>query len=215
MKKLTNSGFGLIGILLVVVVVVIIGVGGWAVYKHNHKTANTTTSNSSSSKSSQTSTKPIDPYAGWKTYTDTGYSEASGITVKYPADWQVKVGGSNAFAWEIIQNASPNASVNVRDVYLTAATTPQQEWDNCPSADSCGPAPGSTKLEGNTTTVNGLASYNVKMQSSTGTIYYATVIKGNKTTSAGTVFVEFIVNSPDAATLTTYNQVIASANFSN
>lgn len=217
-KKLSDKGFGAVEVLVAIVIVVALALGGWLVW-HNHQSNkvadNKTNVQTSTTSKTKTQTPPADPYAGWQTYTDTGYSQASGITVKYPSDWQVKVGGSNAFAWEIVQTASSSVSINVRDVFLPSATTPQQEWDNCPSSDACGPAPGSTKLEGNTSTVNGLDSYNVKMQSSSGTIYYATVIKGNKTTSAGTVFVEFEVNSPDSATLSIYNQIVASAKFNN
>jgi hypothetical protein len=113
-----------------------------------------------------------------------------------------------------MQNGSPKSSVNVRSSYLAASNTPQQEWDNCSSADACGPGSGDTKLESSTSTINGLDAYNLKMQSSTG-IYYATVIKGTKVTSDGIPFDEFIFNSTDTSSLNIYKQIVASATFPN
>lgn len=222
MKRNRNSqkGFGLVGVLIAIATVVAIAGVGTYVYHRNHPAkVSSPAANAASSKTSQQShahsqaSKPT-PYANWKTYIDTGYAEASGISVKYPADWAVKVGGSNAFAWEITPNGATTPSIDVRDAFLSSATTPQEEWDNCPSADACGPAPGSTKVQGNASTINGLDSYTAKMQTSAGVPYYATIIKGNKPTANGTVvFVELIITNPDASTLNTYNQVVGSATF--
>lgn len=213
-KKLSTKGFSVIETVLVIVVVAVIGFGGWYIWHSKHaKTTSNNTSTQTKTSTANTNTAPTDPYAGWKAYVDTGYTKASGITVKYPSDWQIKVGESKAFAWQIIQNSTLNASIGVRDVFLNASKTPQDEWDNCPSADACGPIPGDTKLEGNSSTINGLDNYNVKMQSSSG-IYYATVIKGSKPASNGTVvFVEFILRKDDPSVVNIYKQIVASANF--
>lgn len=199
--------------IIIVVIIAVIGLGGWLVWRHNHtKNAATTTSNSTNQQKQQSSgTQTADPYAGWKTYTDTGYTLASGINVKYPADWQVSVGGK-AYAWTIMQIAGSQASFNARVSYLNDLTSAQQEWENCSSADACGPTPDSTKLDGSTSIVNGLDMYSTTMQDNSG-VYHATVIKSNKASSSGTAFVELIYNGNDPSVLNIYKQVVASATF--
>jgi uncharacterized protein YxeA len=216
-KRLSDKGFTALSIMVAVLVIIVVIAAGLYIWHHSKQTK-TAAKNSNVTHEQRSTTEPqgqpTNPYATWKTYTDSGYSAASDITIKYPADWQVKVGGSNAFAWEILQSAPPNVSVNVRDVFLSPSTTPQQEWESCPSADACGPAPGSSKIEGSTSSINGLDAYATKMQSSSGVTYYATVIKSNKPISNGEVaFVEFIVNNPDQPTLNIYNQIVDSATF--
>jgi hypothetical protein len=211
-KKLASKGFGAIETLVVIAIITLVGFGGYFVW-HNHQGKKTTNATKSqTSDTTKTKAPTIDPYTNWKTYTDTGYSVASGIIVKYPSTWKVNIGDSKAFAWEIVEGAPPQTSINVRDTYLDNSQTAQQEWDNCSSADACGPSAGDTKLEGNTSTINGLDVYSVKMQNSSG-VYYATVAKSNKTTSKGTVFVEFLINNPSTSALDTYKQIIASVSF--
>ena len=154
------------------------------------------------------------PYAGWKTYTDSGTSLSPGseISLKYPTDWQVNIGDSKAYAWEVVQKSNPSASINARYIYLSSSTTPQQEWENCGSADACGPAPGDKKISGTSSQINGLDAYNTVMQNTAGT-YYATVIKSNKPTSKETVFVELIFNGTNTNLVNIYKQVVASATF--
>lgn len=208
-----DAGFGVVEVLLILVVVVALGGAGWYVWQRERNTKTNATQNKTQTSTTPTPNPTPDAYAGWKTYTDTGYAEASGITIKYPSDWQVKVGDNKAFAWTIVHGGSPQASINVRDVFLNASTTAQQEWTDCPSSDACGPAPGDTTLSSSASTINGLDSYSVKVQNSTGS-YYATVIKGNKPLSNGTVvFVEFILNGTDTSTVDTYNKIVQSAQF--
>lgn len=77
-----HSGSGAVVMLLIVVIIAIIVGGGWAVYRHNHK-AGTTTLTKTTTSSKSTSTQQADPYAGWKTHTNTQY----GFSYKYPAIW--------------------------------------------------------------------------------------------------------------------------------
>ncbi|HSW66079.1 MAG TPA: hypothetical protein VLI54_02995 [Bacillota bacterium] len=211
-KHQSNKGFSAVEAIVIVLVVAVIGVGGWYVW---HKTQNkpAKTSSSSSQANNSKNSQQTDPYEGWKAYSDTASAAGSGIAVKYPSDWTVVVGDSKAFAWEIRHDASPKASVNVRYVYIDSSKTPQQEWEECPSADACGPSSDDTKLEGAATSINGLSGYSVKMQNNVG-VYYATIIKGSKQTSKGTVFVEFLISNPDSSALDTYRKIVASANFS-
>jgi hypothetical protein len=222
-NKHPQSGFALMEIiLLAVALAAIASVGAYLYYRgHTAKPKNSSLAvHASSTRTTPQSHTTLgsaaasaDLYAGWKTYADTGYAEASGIIIKYPPDWQVKVGGSNGFAWSITPTGATAVGIDVRDVLLSSGTTPQQEWEDCPSADACGPVPGSTKLRGGATTINGLASYNTEMQTGLST-YYVTVIKGDKPAANGTVvFVEFTITNPDASALNVYNQLVASATF--
>lgn len=204
-------GFSAVEAVLIILVVVALGAGGWYLWHRNHKPAGTQKDGPAATQHQQTK-QTVDPYAGWKTYEDSGYQLASGISVKYPFDWTVGVGNSKAFAWEIVPPSSATASINARVVYLDASKTPQQEWDNCANPDACGPAEGDTKLTESAAPINGLDAYSVKMRGSTDT-YYATVIKGTKVTSHGVPFVELIVYSPDDATLDVYHKITASATF--
>lgn len=103
---LNNKGFGVLGVLAIIVVLAVAGGAGVYAYHRNHKaktvvtTSKTTTTNGSKAKTSQTgksstsqtskstATTPADPYAGWKTYTDTTYH----YSFKYPADWSISSG---------------------------------------------------------------------------------------------------------------------------
>ncbi len=212
MNKGQAQGFSTIEILVTILVLVAAGFGGWYVW-HKNKNGVPVKATMSQGTQNKQPTTPADPYAGWKTYADKGTGSASGVSIKYPSDWEVATGG-NAFAWEVQHATSPEASINVRFVFLDASKTAQQEWDDCANPDACGPAPGETKIESTTSTTNGLDTYAVKMQGSTG-VYYATVIKGTKATGSGVPFVEFLLNKPDASTLDTYKQIVGTATFPN
>jgi hypothetical protein len=115
MKKLSlnNKGFGLVGALLLVLVLAVAGGAGAYVYHKNHKAKNTTTTSSksdtgNSSKmdgNSSTSTAKTDPYAGWKTYTDTTYH----YSFRYPAGWTV-TGNANMHGVRLL---SPTQTVSI------------------------------------------------------------------------------------------------------
>jgi Tfp pilus assembly protein PilV len=216
--KREQSGFSVIEVLLIVLVVVALAVSGFVVYQH-HKSASTkstaTTSQSQTNTQQQTaatqSTQPT-PYQGWITYNDTGYAAASGISIKYPSDWQIditrvkKIGNTN----------NPTAVINERVVFLPSSETPQEEWNTCAtnvSADACGADPGDKTLNSNESTINGLAAYTATMQNSYGT-YHVTVIRGNKSTQpAGTPYVEFTTTASDPTALSTYAAIMASSTF--
>jgi Tfp pilus assembly protein PilV len=93
MKKLSlnQKGFGLVGVLIVIVVLVVLGGAGAYVYHRDHKAKTTTSSNHSTQTANNNTTKAnnssttskADPYAGWKTYSDTTYH----YSFKYPSDW--------------------------------------------------------------------------------------------------------------------------------
>ncbi|HET8991571.1 MAG TPA: hypothetical protein VFN31_00865 [Candidatus Saccharimonadales bacterium] len=80
MGKLKNNqkGFSAVEATLILVIVILIGIVGYMVYKNHHNTTKASVSSA-----------PANPYAGWKTYTD-----SSGVfTFKYPADWTNEASG--------------------------------------------------------------------------------------------------------------------------
>lgn len=100
MKLLNSKGFGLISVLVVVVMLAVAGGAGAYVYHRNHTAKATNSSNRSAQTSSNSSTQgnasnntttSTDPYAGWKTYTDTTYH----YSFKYPANgWEIDTSSS-------------------------------------------------------------------------------------------------------------------------
>jgi hypothetical protein len=57
---------------------------------------------------------------------------ASGISIKYPSDWQVIVGSSKAYAWEIVDKTDTKSGISVRSIDLSApyaTESPKQEWE--------------------------------------------------------------------------------------
>ena len=94
MKKLNKNeqGFSAVEIVLVVVIVVLIGVVGYMVYKNHHKSKTADSATTSSSvkppstiKTSNATKQPVDPYAGWKSYT----LQYEKLTLRYPSNWTV------------------------------------------------------------------------------------------------------------------------------
>lgn len=194
-------------VFLSLVVLVLIGSATWHV--SHSKTANKPGKTTMATQQ-QTLKNPL---AGWRTYTANSYAAASGISVKYPPGWKVNVGDMKAYAWEIVQTASPKVSINIREIYLSEETTPQQEWNNCLAKDACGSQTGSTTLSESTASINGLAAYTVKMQDIASTTYYVTIIKANVSNSNGRPFVEFAITNPSAENLKIFNEVTGSAHF--
>ena len=84
----SESGFGVIALLIAVAVVGCLGAAGWVVYRHNHGTTLKVASNTSAKTVPTTSAKtrteqPVNPYAGWETYTDSQYH----YSFMYPSGW--------------------------------------------------------------------------------------------------------------------------------
>jgi Tfp pilus assembly protein PilV len=223
--KPKQLGFSVIEVFLVVLVLAVLAVIGIMAYQQ-HKPS--VVKNSSVTSSNQTTTQPKsnttnqpaqptvqpDPYQGWNTYNDTGYAAASGISIKYPSDWQINI----TRVKKIGNTKNPTAVINERVVFLPTSETPKEEWDTCAtnvSADACGAAPGDKTLSNNESSINGLAVYTATMQNSNYT-YHVTVIRGSKSTSpAGRPYVEFTTIASDPAALKTYAAIIASATFPN
>jgi hypothetical protein len=105
MGKLRNNekGFGAIEGLLIVAVVVLLGIVGYMVYKnHNKATTNnsTTTASTTTTPAKTTTTQPVDPYAGWQSYSD------SHMSFKYPSGWQAGA-GADKYAAVSVTATSP------------------------------------------------------------------------------------------------------------
>ena len=90
MKARTLNASGAVAAALVTLIVLAVMAGaGIFIYHRNHKTKSVG-STLGSPKNSSTSTKSAttaDPYAGWKTYSDS----QSYYSFKYPADWSIDV----------------------------------------------------------------------------------------------------------------------------
>jgi hypothetical protein len=200
--------------------IVALAVTGLAVYQRQKPSSART---SAAANQTQTATQPqstvtrsaqTNTSQGWNTYNDTGYAAASGISIKYPADWKINIPHVKAIG----NTTNPAAVINERVVFLPSSETPKEEWNTCGtnvSADACGAAPGDKVLSNKEFTINGLAAYTATMQNSYGT-YHITVIEGNKSTPpAGRPYVEFTTISSDPSALNTYDAIMASATFPN
>lgn len=214
-----QTGFSPVELVVVLGVVVVLGAAGWMVYQHQKRTskpkASTTTSQTTNQQQSTSSTQPQKGASqNWATYTDTG-AAATGITFKYPTDWEISIPGPGAKGAGNTTN--PTARIGVRGIFLPTVETPQDEWNTCAtkiSGDACGAAPGDNTLSGSESTVNGYAVYTATMQNSYGT-YYVAVIRGNKATSDGIPFVELTTYSTNPTLLNTFTAVVATASFPN
>ncbi len=90
--KRNQKGFGHMGILLIVLVIAAGAAVGWYVWDKNKKEDKTTTQTAQAVK-----TEPVDPYAGWKTYT----SATEKSHFKYPTTWTTgKISSDNSVAFE-------------------------------------------------------------------------------------------------------------------
>jgi Tfp pilus assembly major pilin PilA len=214
--KRKQSGFSTVEIVLAVLVIGVLAATGLLVYQRYRPTAATnTTQTTNQPQNTTTNQTHRDPYAGWKTFNDTGYGVATGISLKYPAGWQINISGVGKFG----ETSNPTGTINMRSTYYpsSSAVTPKEEWNTCAvnvSADACGAAPGDTTVSGSASTINGLAAYTATMHNSYGT-YHVTVIRGNKSTSNGIPYVEFTISSNDPPVLSTFAAIMASAMFTN
>jgi len=120
--RLTNKGFGAIGILLIIVVVAVIGVGGWAVYHNDHKAKPAVTTKAASNTKQTTSNK--------KTTTQTTSTSYMDIT-----QWGVKLPLSSPISglYYVVSTGSqdPDGQPNTMWLGLTSITS-----------TSCTPTPG-------------------------------------------------------------------------
>lgn len=214
--KKRRAGFSIVEVLIIVVVITLLAGAGWLVYQNRTKLTHTAANSNRTNNHQQTNTKSHpDPYAGWQTFNDTGYGVATGIRLKYPADWQINIPGVGKFG----NTSNPTGTINMRSTYFpsSSSVTPKEEWDSCGtnhSADACGAAPGDTTVSGSASTINGLAAYSATMHNNYGT-YHVTVIRGNKPTSNGIPYVEFTIGSNDPSILNTFATIMASATLPN
>lgn len=198
MTERKSKGFSRATIVLTLVIVGLLGVTAWHLW-HNRKPVKSQTSYTSNN------------HVAWETYTDTNYAAASGISIKYPADWTIK-SATNSSAWQIVHDTVPASAISTRTIFLNNSISPKQEWEQCTEPAACGPGVNDQILASQELTINGLAAYDATLASPAGK-YYVTVLKSNKPSSDGTAFVEFIIHNPDSKTLLTYNQIVRSAKF--
>lgn len=130
--KKNETGFSAVELLIILVVVALIGGVGYFVYKSHHKTtpASVTTSTTTKPATKTTTPTPVDPYAGWQSYSD------SHLSFKYPSGWQAGAG------------ADKYAAVSVTATSPAFATTSMTTGDN-PNA----PVTLSLQLSTNSSTV--------------------------------------------------------------
>ena len=115
MQKLSENqyGFSAVEAMLVIVILALIGVVGWLVYENQHKsnptvstTLSTSTKPATTTKATATPAQPANPYAGWKSFC----SNAGGLCLNYPTDWQFANGNQS---YEIDKIASPSGLVEI------------------------------------------------------------------------------------------------------
>lgn len=206
-------------IKIITVLIFIIGIG---VGVYEIKYPNSNFSFIHLSRKTNNRSQASNQYNGWKEYADA----YTGIDIKYPPDWQVNIGDTNSYPWEVVEKASPDVRINVRYAILDRGMTPEGEWNYCATIQklhlqgqiqTCGPAPGDKKLEGSSSsTDSGLKTYNLKMQNTSG-IYYASIIKCGKTKSTpfnSEEFVELLLANTTNSAVDTLNKVVASASCS-
>ncbi len=122
MNRLSKNekGFSAIEVVLVFVILALIGVVGWLVYKNHHQTTKAsvvTTSKPSPSTPAKSTipTKPVNPYAGWKTYTS-GYQK---VSFQYPTSWGFKVqsdtGAPSSSAQEVVLTSPSGITLTYYD----------------------------------------------------------------------------------------------------
>ncbi len=81
-RKMRTDGFSVVTVVIAVFILAAIGLTGW--HLSQHKDSKTQVSHSTSTSKKNTAPKPIDTYAGWKTYCD---SENAKGCYMYPSDW--------------------------------------------------------------------------------------------------------------------------------
>lgn len=92
LKRNTQSGFGIVGVIIIVVVLGIIGSLGWVVYKNFVQKPSSNLSQTNTSASQTTSVQPApqsDLPSGWTWCVDT----ADGFKFAHPVDWKFDLMG--------------------------------------------------------------------------------------------------------------------------
>jgi len=92
-----QKGFSAVETILALTVIILIAVVGWLVYKVDHKTSGKTSSSS-------VTTTTTNPYAGWKTYSDSNFS------FRYPTTWKVVAPGDRFNSLVDIDGPTADAS---------------------------------------------------------------------------------------------------------
>lgn len=112
-NKTMQSGFSIVGVVLIIVAVAAIGFGGWYVWQAQQakKVANTTKPQSTIAKTE--APKAADPYEGWRDFSNSAY----GISFKYPPDWVVEEGASGSSSSATRQEYFINLKRNVEVKY--------------------------------------------------------------------------------------------------
>jgi hypothetical protein len=109
-RNFNENGFGVVGVLLALVVLAGAVGAGVYVYHKDHKSAATTTVSTQGTSGTTVATTKLDPYAGWKSYCDTG----SHYCFKYPANWTLSTSADQA----TVLNASASTEVDYADPYV-------------------------------------------------------------------------------------------------
>jgi hypothetical protein len=193
-----EDGFGTIEIILVIFVVVLMGIAGWLVYKNHNKTndAKTTTSTT-------VNTKPVDAYAGWKTYCDT----TTGGCFRYPADWDdvspldaqaVKASGQSRNETITLEYSEPVTGKDGLGDFATISLSPLTT------------ASDALKVVGGYYTVGNIPSYSLVDTSLVQQYGLAT----GKTSNNGNNDLYFTKNSNKATLVVHYNNTTGSASIS-
>src|SRR6185437_4976754 len=109
---------------LAVVIVAVLAFVGYTYYQSIHAKNHTTGSTQQA--------KATDPYAGWRTFTDSATVVPSGVSIKYPSDWQVSTSNTKTYGWSI---TSASATITVNDLFLDSSKTARQTWEFCAGTD--------------------------------------------------------------------------------
>lgn len=212
-----QAGFGIIEILIFIVVIAALVGTGYLLLRRYQEAKAKGGSQAGSSRAVQNPTTTIakpDSYAGWQTFTDNASVPPSGISIKYPSDWQVNTAGTKTYGWSISQAGTMTNTIAVNDIFQDGSLTARQEWQACEGTDAC---PGSSDeriLSGSESTINGLNAYTATIQTSHGT-YHLTVVRGDKTTANGVPYVMFMTYATDQAALSIFDKITASSTFPN
>ena len=204
-----NLGNTLSGVVFGLLVLSLITITGLAVYnaEDSVKVMNLATGpNGAQNKQAHGSVRQ--PPETLATFSD---SSGSGITFRYPSDWEMIVPGSPPVG--DIHGAT--AELNLRWVEFAATASAATEWSTCAvatSSDACGAGPDDATINGQSLTVNSLDVYSADVTNPAGS-YYVIVIKRPPTTSTSTTFVELTLATSSSKVLSDFHRIPKTANF--